>query len=84
MMIPVRLQIVGNKNSWAEPNKSCPQGLGLNGPLGPLKPSNDNIAEETGTSALRSPATRASGLCGAAGAAAAPPAAQAPEHGGGG
>ena len=28
-----------NNNSWAEPNKSCPQGLGLNGPLGPLKPS---------------------------------------------
>ena len=46
--------------------------------------SNDNIAEETGTSALRSPATRASGRCGAAGAAAAPPAAQAPGRGGGG
>ena len=30
---------VRNKNSQAEPNKSCLQGLGLNGPLGPLKPS---------------------------------------------
>ena len=40
--------------------------------------NNDNVAEETGTSALRSPGTRASGRCGAAGEAAAPPAAPAP------